>query len=108
MVLKTSERITNRHYRGVPLNGGNNTIQDIVSSYPSCRVRLPDGSIAFSHCRFINGIISGTFHPSVEGVFELVVSIPEYQISKSVKLLVDRSKSNRIHLEVLLIDMFMI
>lgn len=70
-------------------------------------MRLPDGSIAFSHCRFINGIISGTFHSSVEGVYELIVSIPEYQISRSLKLLVDHSKSNRIHLEVLLIGTFM-
>ena len=82
------------------LNGGNNTVINDLMTYPTCKFRLPDGSFSYTHCTFRKGVISGSFVASVEGVHELNISLPAYRLSRSMKLLVDRTVRNRIHLEV--------
>ena len=83
------------------MNTGNDTIYSLHSRF-SCYVVLPNGNHDYVRCQTMDGIVSGEYRQETEGLYQLFVRDYMYQMEVSVPVLVDRSRANRIHMEVAL------
>lgn len=81
------------------MNTGNDTIYSLNSHF-SCFVVFPNGKHDYVMCRNSDGIINGEYKQETEGLYQLSVRNYAYKMTTSIPVLVDRSRANRIHMEV--------
>lgn len=90
-----------RQFSAVVMNTGNDTIYSLPTHF-SCHVKHPNGKHDYVACSNSDGIISGEYKQEMEGLYQLIVKDFAYQIKASIPVLVDRSRANRIHMEVVI------